>query len=256
MADKQRLLSALVGDLFRRHNATMADGVSVLSSMLIYSAVAGKIERADLIKVVELAWDELEPVYGEMLEEIEDGPPRGEDYQIEISPEVQAAMEKDPKMKEAVTDMIARLRQGFDASPAASSTAPTRRWRRWATSASRWKTCPRRGGARSRGTAARSSMAERDPRLRDEAYLAYIRTQPCCICGDDTSTEAAHVRVGSINDGKRYTGMQEKSHDKWALPLCSRHHRESHAYGDELGWWLSYGLNPFLLAMKYRAPGE
>ncbi|WP_249155314.1 DUF968 domain-containing protein [Bradyrhizobium japonicum] len=99
-------------------------------------------------------------------------------------------------------------------------------------------------------------MAERDPRLREETYLAYIRTQPCCICGDNTSTEAAHVRVGSVNDGKRYTGMQEKSHDKWALPLCSRHHRESHAYGDELGWWLSYGLNPFLLAMKYRAPGE
>ncbi|MEY9397973.1 hypothetical protein ABIF66_008795 [Bradyrhizobium japonicum] len=114
MDDKQRLLSALVGDLFRRHNASMADGVSVLSSMLIYSAVAGRIERADLIKVVELAWNELEPIYNEMLEDIEDGPPRGEDYQIEISPEVQAAMEKDPKMKEAVTDMIARLRQGFD----------------------------------------------------------------------------------------------------------------------------------------------
>ncbi|WP_340667928.1 hypothetical protein [Bradyrhizobium ottawaense] len=115
MDDKQRLLSALVGDLFRRHDATMADGVAVLSSLLIYSAVAGKIERDDLVKVVNLAWDELQPVYAEMVEDFEEhGPPRGEDYHVEISPEVQAQMDENPEMKAAITEMIANMRQAFD----------------------------------------------------------------------------------------------------------------------------------------------
>ncbi|WP_265440591.1 putative HNHc nuclease [Bradyrhizobium sp. SEMIA] len=96
-------------------------------------------------------------------------------------------------------------------------------------------------------------MTERVPRQRDEKYLAYIRTQPCCICGDNTSTEAAHLRAGSISDGKRYTGMQEKSSDKWALPLCGRHHREQHRM-NELEFWASYGINPFELAISIRRP--
>jgi hypothetical protein len=95
-------------------------------------------------------------------------------------------------------------------------------------------------------------MIERDPRQHDDEYLAYIRQQRCCICGDDTSVEAAHLRVGSIGDGKRHTGMAEKSSDKWALPLCGRHHREQHDYGNEKAWWLSYGIDPIALAMHYR----
>ncbi|QIO34348.1 DUF968 domain-containing protein [Bradyrhizobium sp. 1(2017)] len=96
---------------------------------------------------------------------------------------------------------------------------------------------------------------QRDPRQRDERYLAYIRTLPCCICGDNTSTEAAHLRVGLISAStpKRATGMGEKSSDKWALPLCSRHHREQHRM-NELEFWASYGINPFELAISLRRP--
>lgn len=93
----------------------------------------------------------------------------------------------------------------------------------------------------------------RQPREYDDKYLNYIRSLPCCICHDNTSTEAAHLRVGSVDDGKRYTGMAEKSSDRWALPLCGRHHREQHAM-NELEFWASYGINPFLLAMSYRTP--
>ena len=89
-------------------------------------------------------------------------------------------------------------------------------------------------------------------RERDEIYLRYIRRQPCCICGDDTTVEAAHLRVGSIGDGKASTGMAEKSSDKWALPLCGRHHKEQHRM-NELEFWASYGLDPFALAMNYQA---
>jgi hypothetical protein len=91
----------------------------------------------------------------------------------------------------------------------------------------------------------------RDPRQHDDEYLAYIRQQRCCICGDDTSVEAAHLKVGSINHDKRDTGMAEKSSDKWALPLCGRHHREQHTK-NEREFWASYGIDPFALSMQYR----
>jgi hypothetical protein len=95
-------------------------------------------------------------------------------------------------------------------------------------------------------------LRQRQPRERDPEYLAWLRTQPCCLCGDNTSTEAAHLRVGSINHDKRETGKGEKPSDKWALPLCGDHHRQQHAAGDELAWWASYGIDPFALAMRYR----
>jgi hypothetical protein len=94
-------------------------------------------------------------------------------------------------------------------------------------------------------------MPERDPRQHDDGYLAYIRQQRCCICGDNLTVEAAHLRIGSINDGKRNTGMAEKSSDKWALPLCVTHHREQHTM-NEREFWASYGIDPFALAMQYR----
>jgi hypothetical protein len=89
----------------------------------------------------------------------------------------------------------------------------------------------------------------RDPRQHDDEYLNYIRQQRCCICGK-TPVDAAHLRVGSINDGKRDTGMAEKSSDKWALPLCARHHLQQHAM-NEREFWASYGIDPFALAMQY-----
>jgi hypothetical protein len=92
---------------------------------------------------------------------------------------------------------------------------------------------------------------QRQPRERDEAYLAYIRQQRCCICGNDQGVQAAHLRMGSINDDKPSTGMAEKSSDRWAVPLCHKHHCEQHSFGDELGWWASYGIDPISLAMRY-----
>ena len=92
----------------------------------------------------------------------------------------------------------------------------------------------------------------RDPRQHNERYLDYIRSLPCCLCGENTTVEAAHLRVGSINDGKRPTGYGEKSSDKWALPLCGKHHREQHSM-NEMEFWASYGIDPFALAMHYHA---
>ena len=96
-------------------------------------------------------------------------------------------------------------------------------------------------------------LRQRAPRVRDEKHLDFIRSLPCCICGDDTATEAAHIRTASLENGKPHTGMAEKPSDKWALPLCGKHHREQHAFGNELEWWKCHGKDPFLLAMTLRA---
>lgn len=86
------------------------------------------------------------------------------------------------------------------------------------------------------------------PRVHDETHLDFIRSLACVSCGDDTATEAAHLRSGNLKYGKRETGMGEKPSDKWALPLCSLCHREQHN-GDEGLFWAVRGINPWVLAM-------
>ena len=96
-----------------------------------------------------------------------------------------------------------------------------------------------------------SELRQRQPRERDEKHLDYIRSLPCCICGDDTTVEAAHIRTGSISHDKPHTGMAEKPSDKWAVPLCGKHHREQHSM-NEMDFWKCHGVNPFILAMTLR----
>jgi hypothetical protein len=94
-------------------------------------------------------------------------------------------------------------------------------------------------------------MPDRQPRDHDEDYLNFIRSQRCCLCGTNQGVEAAHLRVGSIDDGKPPTGMAEKSSDRWALPLCKRHHDVQHSM-NEAEFWASFGIDPFALAMHYQ----
>lgn len=91
-------------------------------------------------------------------------------------------------------------------------------------------------------------MRLKHPRVHDAKHLDFIRSLPCASCGNDISTEAAHLRTGNLKYGKRETGMQEKPSDKWALPLCSVCHREQHD-GDESLFWAMRGINPWVLSM-------
>lgn len=95
------------------------------------------------------------------------------------------------------------------------------------------------------------NLRQRQPRERDERHLDLIRSLPCAICADDIGTEAAHIRVGSLAHGKDPTGMQEKSSDKWAVPLCNRHHHEQHTM-NEMAFWKKYEIDPFMLALTLR----
>jgi len=81
----------------------------------------------------------------------------------------------------------------------------------------------------------------REPRVKSEKHLNFVRGLCCLVCHDNTSTEAAHVRFSC--EGKRQTGKSEKPDDKWTVPLCGRHHRDQHAM-NEKEFWLTVGIDP------------
>src|SRR5262245_62981078 len=61
------------------------------------------------------------------------------------------------------------------------------------------------------------------PRQKSETHLDFVRSLPCLICGDNTSTEAAHIRMGDASIAKRPTGMGEKPSDRKSTRLNSSH---------------------------------
>ena len=50
-------------------------------------------------------------------------------------------------------------------------------------------------------------MSQRQPRQHDEKHLAFIRTLPCVVCGNDIETEAAHIRMMDPTVAKPMTGI-------------------------------------------------
>ena len=94
------------------------------------------------------------------------------------------------------------------------------------------------------------TLRQKEPRVRDEKHLNYVRSLPCCICGR-SDVDAAHIRTASLEHGKRGLGLQEKASDCWAVPLCRFHHSEQHSM-NEMAFWKRYGLNPFILAIKLK----
>ncbi len=56
----------------------------------------------------------------------------------------------------------------------------------------------------------------------DPAYLAWVRTQPCCRCGARPPSHAHH----EILNGR---GKSQKAPDARTLPLCARCHDDFHA---------------------------
>lgn len=107
-------------------------------------------------------------------------------------------------------------------------------------------------------------MSQRQPRRRDERYLIFVRTQPCCVCWRPAPSDAAHIRMASTVYGKRSTGMAEKPDDKWAVPLCKPTlvartpsagcHILQHSM-NESAFWRSRGINPFEIAKRLYAEG-
>lgn len=100
-------------------------------------------------------------------------------------------------------------------------------------------------------------MRQRQPRVKNDTHLAFLRTLPCCVCVNAISTEAAHIRYSDASVGKFNAGVGQKPHDWFVVPLCGRCHREQHEAGDELAWWQSKNIDPLRVAMAlYLSSGD
>lgn len=86
------------------------------------------------------------------------------------------------------------------------------------------------------------------PRRHSESHLEFVRQLPCVVCGDPTSTEAAHIRFACDEVGKRFVGIGEKPDDLWTIPLCGAHHRMQHE-SNERKFWQMFDRDPIVIAL-------
>lgn len=100
------------------------------------------------------------------------------------------------------------------------------------------------------------TLRQREPRQRNEAFLKFVRAHPCCVCFAPAPSQAAHIRMGSIDHGKRQTGVGERPSDCWSVPLCARCHLyDQHCTGERL-YWRWTGIDPIALAQRLYAEFE
>ena len=105
----------------------------------------------------------------------------------------------------------------------------------------------RKAEAKRRRDAVTREPGQRQPRITDKPYLAFIRRQPCKKCGTTRRVEAAHVRAGYPEAGWRPTGMAEKPDDRRTLPLCRDCHRDGPGAQhrmNERQFWAELGVYP------------
>lgn len=92
-------------------------------------------------------------------------------------------------------------------------------------------------------------MTQRQPRLHDPGYLAWLRGRPCCVCGRAAPSDACHIRFGSEAYGKRNVGLGEKPDDRWAIPMCRECHTKQHSMNEQ-EFYRERRILPLLLAQK------
>jgi hypothetical protein len=80
-------------------------------------------------------------------------------------------------------------------------------------------------------------------RVRDKVHLRFVAKQSCLICGRQPC-DAHHLRFAQPR------GLGRKVSDEFTVPLCRGHHREVHRAGNELGWWMTSGVDACQIARK------
>jgi hypothetical protein len=101
-----------------------------------------------------------------------------------------------------------------------------------------------------------TAAGQRQPRERDNVYLAWIRRLPCIRCGKTAGIEAMHIRSGYSVAGWAPTGMQEKPSDYRTAPGCRSCHRDgpdAQHRTNERKWWEALGIFPPDLCAELRA---
>jgi len=95
---------------------------------------------------------------------------------------------------------------------------------------------------------AATSGRQKRNKIDSPKHEAFIRELYCVICGDNTSTECAHVSYADLRYGKMGRGMGQKEESIWVVPLCGQHHRLQHT-GNERAFWKAYEIDPCRIAV-------
>lgn len=95
---------------------------------------------------------------------------------------------------------------------------------------------------------------KREPRPGDSrAHLAWLKTLSCVICG--IRADDPHHLLGNLDGLPK--GMGRKNEDRWAVPVCRRHHDAAHAAGDDEAWFTGQGIDARALAAGlWRVTGD
>lgn len=96
-------------------------------------------------------------------------------------------------------------------------------------------------------------LRQRQPREQDAGFLSFLRRCRCCACGAHPPSQAAHVRLGCLERGKRPTGLGERPSDQYAVPLCVDCHLNSPEAQHQVGeakFWRRLGIDPFAVAER------
>ncbi len=86
-------------------------------------------------------------------------------------------------------------------------------------------------------------------RISDDTHEDFIRALPCCVCGDNTTTEAAHISYADMRYGKFGRGKGMKEESCWVVPLCGEHHRSQHQMGEK-PFWRGHDIDPCRVAQS------
>jgi hypothetical protein len=100
----------------------------------------------------------------------------------------------------------------------------------------------------------------------DPAYLEWITSLPCVVCVDIVSRLAGPTleRIVANSPLRRFQedpteahhagdhGLAQRAPDRTAIPLCTRHHRESRDSAHKLGkaFWQQWGIDRDALIRK------
>jgi len=104
-----------------------------------------------------------------------------------------------------------------------------------------------------------TELRQRTPRVRDEAFLRYVRTLPCTACGHAPPSQAAHIRFSDAATGNLNPGVGAKPSDSRAVPLCSGCHLDDNDAQHRVGerkFWARVGKNPYEIAASLYATFE
>lgn len=93
-------------------------------------------------------------------------------------------------------------------------------------------------------------LRQRQPRIKDPAFLAFVRTLPCTTCGKPGPSQSAHIRYSDFANGNLNPGVGAKSDDAKAVPMCPRCHLYTQHTMGERAFWEAHRIDPFAVAQR------